>query len=148
MNVMKKRSILEFSHELLAYCEQDDFTTLEGFYDTLAETAFSDWRDYIQFNDETYQRNIIVKNEKFELTLICWRSGHHTDLHDHPANGCLIRILQGELFEKRRCPKEQETSSTLKAGQTVYMCNELGYHQITNQSGSDTISLHMYSPGM
>lgn len=148
MRNVTRVTINEFADQLQAYCEQDDFSTLQGFLQRLDEASFSDWQDYVNFDEASYKRNIIAQNRHFELTLICWRNGQQTVLHDHPSNGCLIKVMQGELFEERRCLENQLTSQTLSEGQAAYMCNAYGEHQMYNRSGGDTVSLHMYSPGL
>ena len=51
----------------------------------LSKSAF---KDCSSWSDESYTRNCIVENEKFELILLCWEKGQITPIHDHGGEEC------------------------------------------------------------
>ena len=52
--------------------------------------------------------NLIFRNEKYEIYLICWNKKQISKIHDHPENGCILKVLKGELIEYRYDTKKIE----------------------------------------
>ena len=50
-------------------------------------------------NPELYQKKIIYKNDDYELVLINQEKGAYTNYHNHPENGCVLKVLDGKLYE-------------------------------------------------
>ena len=48
----------------------------------LREYDNNDWLEYVNFDDKTYKRNLIFKNSKYEILLICWKPGQLSKIHD------------------------------------------------------------------
>jgi hypothetical protein len=45
-------------------------------------------------------RNLIATdNETFTLMLLCWTPGKESPIHDHPCEGCWMRVVQGCVRE-------------------------------------------------
>merc|ERR1712025_1565567 len=76
---------------------------------------------------------------------------------DHADSHCFMRILEGEAKETRyfwpedQCNLDKSlvemTSRCVGAGQTAYMCDELGLHRVENNSHTSKLcSMHLYSP--
>jgi hypothetical protein len=94
-----------------------------------------------------YSRNILYKNDDFEIVLITWGAYSRSPIHCHPKNGCLLTVLDGTLFEERYDKNGElyEYSNFLK-GDFGYMHCNLGKHRITNMNDFNCYSLHIYSP--
>jgi cysteine dioxygenase len=59
-------------------------------------------KSFIKFSDEKYNR-IRLDNyctDKFEFIIICWNKGQESQIHDHPENGCILKILSGKILEE------------------------------------------------
>ena len=108
-----------------------------------------DWKDYITFNNEKYTRNTVFINNNIELIIISWNNNQTSGIHDHPENGCLMKILQGELDEHNYEINENKLNllniRNCKEGSIGYKEGELGLHNIINKDNK-TVSLHIYSP--
>ncbi|KAL7535306.1 hypothetical protein ACHAXR_008454 [Thalassiosira sp. AJA248-18] len=51
---------------------------------------------------KNYTRNLIATdNETFTLLLLCWNPGKCSPIHDHPCDGCWLRVCQGQIQETR-----------------------------------------------
>jgi hypothetical protein len=84
-------------------------------------------------------------NQSFEMILICWDTDSSSKIHDHPTNGCILHLMTGVLEEHlydHDIKLKQVT--TVNAGDTCYMDNNLGYHKI--KCIKKAMSLHIYSP--
>lgn len=73
-----------------------------------------DWERYALFEpSKNYTRNLIsTDNETFTLILMCWNSGKESPIHDHPCDGCWMRVCEGSVQEKRYV--REETTDTLE----------------------------------
>ena len=72
-------------------------------------------------------------------------------VHDHPSNGCLVLILEGELTEDFYIKSDHKTYQYYgqrinKLCDVSYMEKDQIVHRISNSSGNKSISLHVYSP--
>lgn len=125
-------------------------------YDVIAAMNF----DINELNDldipdnKDFNKFILFKNTNFELVLIKWKKGKGTEIHKHPKNGCLMKLLCGELVEERFhsifvmakdktiCKKYKE--KVLKPNKIAYIHDKLGCHKI--MCTEDAYSIHLYSP--
>ena len=60
----------------------------------------NDWKDYKKFCEKGYQRNRIYIDDHIEVLILCWNSKQTSGVHDHPTNGCILKVLQGSLTEE------------------------------------------------
>ena len=106
-----------------------------------------DWKNYISYEKNTYTRNLIYRNNNFEMYLIYWDGKVVSTIHDHADNGCVFKVLSGELIENRYNISTNSliTSNTLN-NKAVYIDNTIAYHSIENPIVTPSASLHIYSP--
>ena len=97
-----------------------------------------DWKNYVIFDNNNYKRNLIYKNDLFEIILICWKKNQESPIHDHPENGCIFKVLQGSIIELKKNSKR--TLNTYDIGYSIGK----NVHQI--KALEDAVSLHVYSP--
>jgi cysteine dioxygenase len=57
-----------------------------------------EWKKYCFFNDSHYTRNLIKKNDQFELVVVCWKSGQSSRIQSHPSQTYMC-VLEGLLTE-------------------------------------------------
>lgn len=107
-------------------------------YNLLKEYNIHDWEQYSIKNPKNYEKKIIFKNDDYELILINWEKGAFTNYHNHPLNGCVLKLLNGSLYEKfdnsRNVLYKNYTSVRLHNDVHKIIANEKSY------------SLHYYSP--
>jgi cysteine dioxygenase len=107
----------------------------------------NDWNNYVCFDNDTYKKNLVCRHESFEIYVICWKKGQKSNIHDHPQNGCIMLLLDGELVEKK-----YDTNLNLIENNKL-ISRDIGYlegnnifHEIISKT--DSISLHIYSPSL
>jgi cysteine dioxygenase len=108
-----------------------------------------DWKPYKFFSPNHYTRHVLKINDVVELVIICWEVNQGCPIHDHPVNGCLVRILQGEVRENTYELKDHPVllnSRTLKTNGVIFQQGNLIGHEIINNSDKRATSLHIYSP--
>jgi cysteine dioxygenase len=115
-----------------------------------------DWKKFAQFESHlAYTRNLIATDgTTYTLLLLCWNPGRFSPIHDHPCDGCWMRVLEGQVQECRyqknlgdasilHCTSDQIMSK----GELVFIDDNLGYHKVGNPSSTEpAITLHVYSP--
>ena len=104
-----------------------------------------------------YTRNLIdTDNETYSLLLLCWNPGKESPIHDHPSDGCWVKVMQGAIRESRyRQPVVGETKnsplycyqeSTARTGEVTYIDDTQGFHKVGNPDSYISATLHLYSP--
>ncbi len=110
----------------------------------------SAFESYCSWSVESYTRNCIVENEKFELILLCWEEGQITPIHNHGGEECWVRIIEGEFREtiyiENDCGGLNRVKSTIsKSNDITYMIDFMGFHSLENLSKKRSMSLHLYA---
>jgi len=98
-----------------------------------------------------YTRNLIsTDNETYALLLLCWNPGKYSLVHDHPTDGCWVKVIQGQVNEVRyekQDGKLMETSNVVLTSGVSYMDDSFGLHKVGNPHPEiKAISMHLYSP--
>lgn len=107
---------------------------------------------------KNYTRNLIATDdETFTLLLLCWNPGKYSPIHDHPCDGCWMRVCQGVInevqYQKIEKMKEKGSEGFIcmkdtkfNEGDLTFMHDNIGYHKVGNPSGQMAISMHLYCP--
>eukprot|EP01102_Stenamoeba_stenopodia_P005352 TRINITY_DN1595_c0_g1_i1.p1 TRINITY_DN1595_c0_g1~~TRINITY_DN1595_c0_g1_i1.p1 ORF type:complete len:224 (+),score=44.64 TRINITY_DN1595_c0_g1_i1:53-724(+) len=116
-----------------------------------------DWREYLMWDEKRYTRNLVLKNEIFEMIIICWNEGQQSPIHDHNGSDCFMAFLQGAAEETyyyierlkedpTECPDlRRGDSHQFSEGEVSYIADDLALHRIRPVKGR-AVSLHVYSP--
>ena len=97
-----------------------------------------------------YVRDLVYREERFEIFLITWAPRAESKIHNHAPQGCVMKLLSGALLETKFDSVSLGTiGSTVHTTctKTSFIDNNIALHSICNQStDSYTLSLHVYSP--
>ncbi len=111
-----------------------------------------DFLPFIYFREDTYGRNLVFKNEAFELLVLTWLPKQRTPIHDHAGQRCWMSLLQGELCFRNYRPEEDGNQMIPlgpcefhKTGEAVYIDDGIGTHSIANATHKPAISVHLYA---
>ena len=65
----------------------------------LSETLIepSSLERHMRHSEDHYTRNLVHKDEDFELLVICWGSGQRAPIHGHEGELCWARVERGKL---------------------------------------------------
>lgn len=121
--------------------------------------ALYDSDDYTMYidkycNDNHYNANHYMRiklkefsNNNIEFIIIIWKPNAQSKIHDHPANGCLMRVLCGNIMEHTyNNMLELVACNNLPKNIITYIENNTTLHSISNISNEISITLHIYSP--
>lgn len=113
---------------------------------------------YLFWSPAFYTRNLIYKDDRFEMMAICWESGQVSRVHNHCEQRCWMTVpigrLKGQNFaveemdESRGYCKLRETDSfELSECLAAKVELEEPIHQILNLTEYDdrAVSIHIYS---
>ena len=131
-------------------------------------------RDFVWWRDSFYTRNLIFRDELFEVMAICWAPGQKTAIHTHNGQLGWMTVAQGEVstheFRHDSCnaPENQQvvnidclggaTELHIERLRTIVCTEPTGsetpmvtvdkvqtIHQIQNTGRVGCVSLHVYS---
>ncbi len=131
-------------------------TGMEGYSEVLEKCRWNiqDFEKYEFFSDEFYTRNLIHRCDEFALVVLCWKPGQKTPIHDHSDADGWLRVIYGEI-------EEGLYSNPLKLGEHeprflhkktatpnayAHINDDMGLHDIANNSAKNALSLHLYAP--
>ncbi len=110
------------------------------------------------WSEKFYTRNLIYKDERFELMSLCWDKGQVSRVHNHADQMCWMMVVDGtlrgqnftvdEIDERRGYCKLRETETfDLSDCLSAKVELEEPIHQILNLPEFDerAVSLHIYS---
>ncbi len=108
------------------------------------------YQNYCSWSSDSYTRNCIVDNDKFELILLCWEEGQITPIHDHGGEECWVKIIEGEFRETIYQENEIGELAVVKSAvantnDITYMIDFMGFHSLENLSNKRSMSLHLYA---
>jgi cysteine dioxygenase len=107
---------------------------------------------YGRFRDDRYSRNSVYGSEKFEIFLMCWKTGQRSLIHDHGGSLGGVKILRGllteSLFEPAPNGMIKAVSSSDYQTSDIQIEEPTTIHQVSNlQPGMNhAISIHIYVP--
>jgi len=145
--------------EGLRRISDEDFTC-DNVYKFLAENPVDvgTIAPFFFWSENFYTRNLIYKDERFELMAICWDKGQVSKIHNHADQMCWMTVpvgkLRGQNFRtveideaKSFCKLEETNDFNLSDCLTAKVELEEPIHQILNLPEFDerAVSLHIYS---
>jgi cysteine dioxygenase len=132
-------------------CSVVNPTRLQNILDRIVLTP-AEIEPHALFSERRYARNLVYKDHRFEIMIMCWRSGQRSSIHDHAGSLGGIKMLQGELTES---VFDRGTNGMIKAVSSVDHANGATrveetalIHQISNLQANDgtAVSVHVYIP--
>lgn len=114
--------------------------------------AHVDWREFAFFDPTAYTRNLVYKDELFEMILLCWDVGQVTPIHNHQGQRCWMGVLDGQVEETlyafpgpRSSPPTAKNSKQHVRGEVAFITDEIALHRIAQVGPARAVSLHLYS---
>ena len=99
-------------------------------------------------NPET--NHVLVQNDLIKIVLIRWNPGDECNIHGHAERGCVFKVLEGKIVEKRFSADDEQrqlAQGTYEKDNIAYIDDIMGLHCVGNPFSKPAITLHMYTPG-
>jgi NitT/TauT family transport system ATP-binding protein len=107
---------------------------------------------YLNYRDDHYTRNLIHKDEDFELLVICWGQGQKAPIHGHEGELCFARVEQGTLRFSNYAMLSETPLRLKPTGDPVdggigFLDGPADLHAVSNpgEFQENAASLHIYS---
>jgi cysteine dioxygenase len=139
---------------------EDDKFTCDNVYQFLAENPVDvdSISQYFFWSGTCYTRNLIYRDDRFEMMAICWDKGQVSRIHNHSEQKCWMTVPVGRLKGQNFAVEEiDETRGYCRLAETndfelseclaAKVDLEEPIHQILNLADYDerAVSLHIYS---
>lgn len=100
-NYNSKQDFLKLPEYVKNYCGEDwkNYISLDMYdlFNSTPSKKILDFHSNVLFNDDY---NIIYTNNyKFEMFLLCWTPDQSSKIDDHSKNGCIMKVLDGNINE-------------------------------------------------
>mmetsp|Transcript_4516 Transcript_4516/g.14578 ORF Transcript_4516/g.14578 Transcript_4516/m.14578 type:complete len:245 (-) Transcript_4516:129-863(-) len=118
------------------------------------DPSSGDWKRFEMYDKFKYTRNLVATDHKtFTLLLLCWNKAQTSPIHDHPCDGCWMRVVKGAVQETQFQRDEstetlvQVDSRVAHEGQVAFIHDSIALHKVANPSSEETAcTLHLYAP--
>lgn len=113
---------------------------------------------YLFWSEKFYTRNLIYKDERFEMMAVCWESGQVSRVHNHYDQRCWMTVpigrLKGQNFAVEAideatgyCKLKETDAFELADCLTAKVELEEPIHQMLNlhEYNARAVSIHIYS---
>ena len=113
---------------------------------------------YFHWSPNFYTRNLIYKNDRYELMAICWEKGQVSRIHNHSEQQCWMMVPVGRLLGQNftvvdidektgYCKLAEADTFELSECLAAKVEAEEPVHQMLNLAEYDqrAVSLHIYS---
>lgn len=107
----------------------------------------NDWKDYVELLCTKYLKKNVCQTELYDMYVITWDKNQVSPIHDHSKNGCIYKILEGEIIENIYDKNlNMRFKNIVQKNNCGCICNDIGYHSMNNLYDNICVSLHVYSP--
>ena len=118
----------------------------------------SSLKPYLFFRPNMYTRNLLYRDEQFELLALCWDGGTRSPVHDHAKQECFFAVHDGAfridnfgLREGGQAPgfarlDHEGTLLNVTARMVDHRSSSSDIHRVSLMPGtSRAVSLHVYA---
>jgi len=106
------------------------------------------WAPLLRYRADQRYSALVERTAQYEVWLLSWLPGQHTDLHDHSGVAGAFTVVSGELSERviKDGTPPAEVMHPLAAGQSRVFGPRY-VHQVSNTGVDPAVSIHVYRPG-
>ncbi len=111
---------------------------------------------YLSWAPGRYTRNLVVRDDAFELIAICWDKDARSAIHDHADSDCAFVLQSGAITCENfriawrdgtpagKCELSQTSTRTLHRGDIDMRSGHLSVHRVGASDGR-AVTLHVYA---
>ncbi|HMU15086.1 MAG: cysteine dioxygenase family protein [Bacteroidetes bacterium] len=112
-----------------------------------------DLETYFRWNTRHYTRTCVIRNDAFELLVVCYEPGQRTSIHDYDSELAWMHPVVGEVIEERFAIGSNEKlqlvqETRLRPGMLGAIMRESSIHRFTNPGPGRAVTLNLYAPPM
>ncbi|WP_436516596.1 cysteine dioxygenase [Ekhidna sp. To15] len=144
---MEKITTVEGLVQALSQCNEEGDHVLDVM--SHVKIPREEFQRYYSWSDDKYARNVLARNQDFEVLLICWEKGQSSPIHDFNAQEAWVHPMEGMLREE--CfkinvddDKLEKVSNVLLGTDEFSFMKQVGIHRYSNAYSERTVSLNIY----
>jgi cysteine dioxygenase len=108
---------------------------------------------YLRWNQRHYTRTCVVRDDRFELLVVCFEPKQCTSIHDYDSEVAWIQPLMGDVIEERFRKLDDgalvaEAPVRSVVGKVGSLTREDSIHRFSAPGPGRTITLNLYAPPM
>ncbi|WP_052869230.1 cysteine dioxygenase [Streptomyces niger] len=100
------------------------------------------WAPLVEYDATTRWYHRLRTGPGYEVWLLSWLPGQGSGRHDHGRSSGVLTVLEGELTEHSSSGSRLLTAGTQRVFAPGYV------HEVTNDTLTPGVSLHVYFPGL
>lgn len=106
--------------------------------------------EYSSFSDAAYKRNVVHVSSKCEFTVLCFKKGQITPIHDHGGSLGITIVRSGTMTEELY--NKLPTGMIAPTFTRKFHTNEMSYinistiHRISNTHNDNLVTMNIYFP--
>ena len=155
-NVTKIYNLKELHANAYSVIKSEKHINIASFEQLLQNYQGNDWKNYVSLNstisstkNNFYNKTLVYQSTELEMYIITWPINSESKIHDHPENGCIMKILSGEVLEEEYA---NISESPKYVNTNILTCGKIGFkkgkellHKIKNISNDVAVSIHFYT---
>jgi predicted metal-dependent enzyme (double-stranded beta helix superfamily) len=119
-------------------------TELEGFVRDLMARPEA-WAHLIAHDPEQRRYELLLRDDRVEVWLICWMEDHDTGFHDHDLSGGAVGVVAGAVREDRLVLGGGTVSRIAAEGESfTFTASDI--HRVLHAGDAPAVTIHAYSP--
>ena len=141
------KDLLSLQKKITEEMNKNNNLLINNVKDILLYYSGEDWNNYVEISSSKYLKKLVCKTDNYDMYIITWDKNQVSPIHDHSLNGCVYKILEGNIIENIY-DKDLKLNCTniVNKNNCGCICNDIGYHSMNNDYDNICVSLHVYSP--
>lgn len=103
------------------------------------------WAHLIAHDAERRRYELLLRDDRVEVWLICWMEDHDTGYHDHDLSGGAVGVVAGAVREDRLL-LGGGTVSRIAAEGEAFTFTASDIHRVLHAGDAPAVTIHAYSP--
>jgi predicted metal-dependent enzyme (double-stranded beta helix superfamily) len=103
------------------------------------------WEQLVAHDPERRRYELLRRDERVAVWLICWMDDHDTGFHDHDLSAGAVGVVAGAVQEDRLVLGGGTVSRVVNAGEAfTFAASDI--HRVVHAGDVPAVTIHAYSP--
>jgi predicted metal-dependent enzyme (double-stranded beta helix superfamily) len=103
------------------------------------------WAELVAHDPEQRRYELLLRDDRVEVWLICWMEDHDTGFHDHDLSGGAVGVVAGAVQEDRLVLGGGTVSRVARQGESfTFTASDI--HRVVHAGDAPAVTIHAYSP--
>jgi predicted metal-dependent enzyme (double-stranded beta helix superfamily) len=103
------------------------------------------WAEHVAHDPERRRYELLHRDERVAIWLICWMDDHDTGFHDHDLSAGAVGVVAGAVREDRLVLGGGTVSRVAAQGESfTFAASDI--HRVLHAGDAPAVTIHAYSP--